>query len=97
MSHHIVDGVGNGIVDTFRDNIMQLEKQLILQPVDRQESNEGEHKDEQWRKGHKERECQPFGSTLQFAVDDTSQQIRDHVVERHTLVARQGSVVHNVV
>ena len=60
VPHHVVDGIGQGSVNTIRHNVLQLKQQLILQPVERQEGNQREHEDKQRRQRHQERKRQPL-------------------------------------
>ena len=58
VSHDVVDSVGNGTVDFLWNNELQLVQQLVLQPVERQESNKGKDENEQWGQCREERESQ---------------------------------------
>ena len=94
VAHDVVDGVGHRTVNLFGDDELQLVEQFVLQPVNRQEGNQGENEDEQGRQGGEERECQPFGGTPQVAVEDAAQQVARNIVEGNALVAGQGNGMH---
>ena len=54
VSHHIVDGVGDGAIYLFGNDKLKLIQQFVLQAVERQECDKGEDEDEQWWQGGEE-------------------------------------------